>query len=325
MLRFLHSRSCVLVASLLMAIGACLFFNIDALVYPTGEMGVVKGWSGQWLFFPEVNLFYGIAANVGLAFLMVSVIGRYNLLRSMTKLPATLFLMMQLATPVMLTFFSTGLLLCAGVMACMLLMYESYNDSKATRHVFLTFFLLSLGSTVDYGFLVYIPVFWLALAQMRILDLRSILAMLMGLVTPWILLFGFGIIDVSQLQWPMYSRLTVPFVTLRGTTFIGAALLTAFIAAAAWVQNIIKFLSYNAHSRALLSLLTVLMYVSILASVVDYSHLVAFLPIINMCAAMQLGHLFGVVYTMKRSYIAILCIIGLYLLIYIWRLVICAL
>jgi lipopolysaccharide export LptBFGC system permease protein LptF len=46
---------------------------------------------------------------------------------------------------------------------------------------------------------------------------------------------------------------------------------------------------------------------------------VIYLPMLNVCAAIQVGHFF-VINRRKRSYIGVLCVIALYVALYLWNL-----
>lgn len=254
--------------------------------------------------------------------ILVFMTRRHNVLRSVTKLPGSMYIVMMLSTPSLMLCLYPGLLLCLAMVIALWLLFASYDKPYSTRSVFMVFMMLSGLASVDYAFVAYIPVCMLGVAQMRIFHLRTIIAMLMGISTPWIIMLGLGIVSVDGLQMPQVLSHAASFSDTRFSIMLGVGIFTAFCGMSAWLQGLIKMLSYNAKSRAMLSLIFVTMLVTIIAGAVDYDHLSVYMPLLNLCAALELGHMFGVVYRHGKAYIAALAIMCVYLLIYLWRIII---
>lgn len=323
MIRFLHSRYFMALTALVVVACALVYAVIGDVVYPAGDGGFVRGWGGPWLERGHVGMWVGLALTLGLAVFIGTLNRTFNLLRSMTWLHGAFFLMLTLATPSLMLNFYPGLLLAATVMLGCFLMFVSYNDRMAQRQVFLTFLLLSAGAALDYSFVVYMPVFWLATAQMRIFSMRSFVASLMGIATPWIILLGFRIVDISDLQVPHFYASNTLLGARSITWMIGVGVFSAFLGVSAWIQSAIKILSYNAQSRAMLSVITVVLFFTLVFGAADYRHLAVFLPLLNCSVALQEGHLFSVIYRRQKSYYAILAILIIYLGLFAWRTILC--
>lgn len=264
----------------------------------------------------------GLAVNLAIMMILVFMTRRHNVLRSVTKLPGAMYIVMMLATPSLMLYLYPGLLLCLAMVIALWLLFESYDQPYCTRSVFMVFLILSGLASIDYAFVAYIPVCMLGVAQMRIFHLRTVIAMVMGIITPWIIVLGLGLVTIDGLQVPQVLAYAPPFSGVRFSLMLGVGVFTAFCGVSAWLQGLLKMLSYNAKSRAKLSLIFVTMLVTIIAGAFDYDHLPAYLPLLNCCAALELGHMFGVVYRHGKAYIAALAIMGVYLLIYLWRIII---
>lgn len=320
MTEFLHSRYSVVVAALLAVAAALFCFYIGDFNYLPGNVGLIKGWGAQLQLTPQISMAVALCINVGIALLLVALNKTFNLLRSLTMLPGTAFLCMQMATPEYLLHIQAGTILCLVVIACMFVMMANYANPCAQRSVFLVFFLLSGCSTFDNCYIAYLPVFWMACAQMKIFSLRTIIASLLGLATPWILLFGFAIIDpddFNPIKLSIISNMQMSSMAYMLVT-VGVTLLVAIVS---WLQNIMKILSYNAQSRAQLGMIAVTMLITIVAMAIDFDDIYGYLPLLNCCVALQLGHIFGVIFKQKRSYWAILLILFLFIMIYAWRII----
>lgn len=319
--RFLHSRICLVIVAVIAVIWAIVLGGSEALPYPQGNGGLVEAWSGEWMPGTTAGMLLGVSATLFIAFVLVNINTTFNLLRNITHLQASAFIIMQMAAPATVVSLNRPVAVVAVVLACIYLLFSTYAKISDTPTVFLIFFLLSVSAGFDIIFIGLIPVFLLCCAQMRILSLRSILAMLMGVATPWIILLGFGIVSPADLSWPQPVSATERSMWLL--PLVTAVSLSALVLVSSWLQNLIKYLTYNAHSRAMLSMLTVLGLVAIIFVALGYKNLYACLPLLNMCAALQLAHLFGVIHTRRKSYIAIICIFFPFLLLTIWTTALC--
>lgn len=318
MSRFFHSRYAVIPAGALAVAGAIAYSSLCGQPAPAGLDGIVAAWSGPWRIEQWLSLSLGIVANGLIALLLVYLNKTFNVLRCMTMLQSTLFLCMTLATPWHLAMLTSGTVVALVAMACCFILFAEYgNAADCQRRVFLTFLLLSVGAAVDATFAVLLPIYMFACVQMRVMNLRTILAILMGIATPWVILLGFGIVKPDQLAIPRfagYAGLSAPGASAAAI----AAAITGFVGIAAWTQNVMKILTYKAQLRAMLSLLTLLMVVGIVGLAADPSAAQSLCPLLTCGAALQLGHAFGAIHTGRRSWIAIACIIVVYLTFFAW-------
>lgn len=318
MTRFFHSRYAIVLASALAVAGAIAYASLYGQNAPAGIDGIVAEWSGPWHFEFWTGLSFGLTANGLIALLLVYLNKTFNVLRCMTMLQATLYLIMALATPWQLSTLTTGTLLGLVAMTCCFMLFAEYgNAADCQRRVFLSFLLMSAGTAIDASFIILLPIFVFACIQMRVMTLRTILAILMGIATPWIIMLGFGIVALEQLSAPAilgYAGLSAPGVAEAAT----AAAITGFVGIAAWTQNVMKILTYKAQSRAMLSLLTLLMLACTIGIAVDPSAAQSLCPLLSCGAALQLGHAFGAIHHTRRAWIAIVCIIIIYLTFFTW-------
>ena len=285
---------------------------------PGSISGAVSGWSLRPT--PHVGWTFAVAAtlDIGIAVLIFYLNKTYNLLRTLTALQSTTLMAMLASTPAALSCVYPGNLLALAVVLCMFIMYGSYGERQSTRNVYLCMLILSWCTAFAYSFALYIPVFIFGCVQMRIFSLRSLLATLMGLATPWVIMLGFGLVSPAQLQLPDFRYEQIE-MSPQTPALIASVAFTCFLAVGCWIQNIMRFLTYNAHSRALLSLLTVVTFATVTAAIADFSNAYAYIPLLDVCAALQLAHTFGVMHRQKRSYIAIFSILMIYILIYTWK------
>ena len=197
-------------------------------------------------------------------------------------------------------------------------MFSLYGDPAPQRRVFLIFFLFSLAAFTQVGYLFYLPVLLLATIQMRVFSLKTVVAALLGVVTPPWLLFGFGIVGLSDLHWPdisfdfIYGIDFNEFAQLFSTVGFTMAVGILFL-----VANLMKILSYNARTRAFNGYLTMLLIYTMAAMLLNFNNFTFYIPLLNCLVAYQVGHFFT--YRRHRwSYLAILFLICCYAGFYVW-------
>lgn len=273
--------------------------------------------------FPSGNsaLIINALLMLGTMVLMVVINRQFNILRSATYLDVGLLALMQAAVPVALGQVNGGLIVAPVVLLCMHRMFVAYGSSGDVRGVFLSFFLLSAGAAVEYAFVLFIPALWLMLAQMRIFTVRALLASVMGIVTPWILLFGFGVATPQQVALPeIHSIFSVNQWLQRPVLITAAAGFTALLLIGSVLLNVLKTIAYNARARAFNGALNLVSAFTILAMIVDFGNLGAYMPLLNVCAAYQLTH-YLVNYRYERQYLAVMAIAAIYILSFLWQII----
>lgn len=318
-----HSRptlgaSCV-VAALCMAI----FFLYRGFPWPVENFGLVDNWSGTWCDDPYISL----GAEVGLIALIMLLMAylnkAYNLLRQMSMLHCSLFIIMEATTPPLILTLNSGAVLCLTVLLCTAILFFAHlHENPDTRRIFLVFFLLSAGASVQYAFLVYVPVFILACIQLKLFSLRALSAIFLGIISPWIILMGFGIVTPDDLQMPAFALEMPQWAHPRTMLFLITVALTVVLSILALLQNLIKIISYNAQSRGMQNVITTITVVTALAIVADFRNIYAYLTILNCITAFQLTHMFVAIHNFAKSHIAILILELAFIALFVMKLIV---
>lgn len=309
---FVHSRGFALITGLLALVLSYVFFSQGDVAAISGDHGFALLSANEWISGPGANALSSLVANA-LVVAGMALCGKlYNVLRTMTMLPVSLFLALQIATPDLFLLFYTGTVLCVLVPACQLLLYSCYRAPDRTRRVFLIFTLLSLASATQYCYLVYIPVFLLGCAQMRIFNGRTLVAAMLGIVTPWWILFGFGIISPEDMHMPDFVSIFSEIDFNDTLLLLGTLALTVLLAIASFVLNVLKTIAYNARIRAYSGFFAILTLATVIAMCADYRNIISYVPLLNYCAAYQIAHYFTA-HRADRSYVAVLSVVGVYI------------
>ena len=317
---FLHARGATLLFLLASCAVACVAWS-RALVLPVvPDLGLGIPAPGEWLGHSFLSLLLCMAVNVAVGMLVICINRAFNTLRSLTALGATLFYVLQCAMPPLLAQFYGGMLLVLIAMLCVALLFSVYGRgslSESRQKVYLIFFLLTVGGFTQISFLLFVPVFLFGCIQMRVLNLRTALAALLGIVTPPWILFGFGIVEPWQLHWP---RLVVAWNLFDTEEMVKALVDTGFtlVAGMAFMMlNLLKILSYNSRTRAFNGFINVLWIATALFTVLNFNDFAFYIPLLNALAGYQAAHFFTY-RRQRRSYLPVVLLIAVYAFFCVW-------
>ncbi|MDE5568510.1 MAG: hypothetical protein K2J12_08705 [Muribaculaceae bacterium] len=313
----LHSRWALTVALSIMVASAYYALVSGVAEMIPGNKGTVFPSPALWIPDADISMWVNLAVIGAIAGLMIFINKAYNIPRTITLIYASFFVVLETATPDLTVRLCSATLLALVILASMTLMFSAYTLPSARRRVFLVFFMLSSALTVQYAFVIYIPVFLLACAQMKIFTFRTVLAALLGIITPWWILFGAGIVSPSDFHMPEFTSLFDSPDLLDTLIAAITAGLTVVLAITSYMLSLLKLITYNARMRACNGLLTIVTCVTVLAMIADFTNFICYLALLNCCTAFFLGHMF-VIRNSPKAWIVISTITAIYYAIYIW-------
>lgn len=317
--RKFHSRGAAIITVAVAALYAGLSGGLDNVLPAQGDQGIALPSPSSWNLAPTVSLIVNVGLNLLIMVLMMMLNRAYNVLRAITYLPVGLFAVMQAAVPRQVLFLNSGTVVAVVITACLFMMFSTYSRPDSVRTVYTVFLLLSAGLAAQYCFLLFVPVFWIICIQMRVMGPRAFLASLMGVATVWIILFGTGIVTVADVRLPRITNIFEAIDMRSALYLLTATAVTAFMLLSSVLANVLKTIAYNARARAYNGALVLVAVAAVAAMALDYDNLLAYLPLLNVCAAYQITHYF-VNHRYERQYIAVLAIVGVYVALYLWRL-----
>jgi len=319
--KFFHSRYAMLMASALMVLAAWSAFASGQTVRISGDSSIALPPVDAWIASGSTSLWMSVIANLAITGMLLYINHSYNLLRSLSMLFVVLFASMTAAIPGLSAQFHSGTLLALVLTCCISLMFGCYGRPRRRREVFMVFFLLSGGAAVQYAFVVYIPVMLLCCIQMRVMSARTAAAAVLGMVTPWWLLIGLGLIAPGDIHAPHITNLLSIIDFSDSIHLAVTALLTACVFTAAVVLDLFRTMAYNARSRSYNGTVVLTGFVTIIAMAADYNNAAAYMPVLNMCAALQAAQFF-IIHRSAKSWIGISCLLTIYLALYTWTILI---
>lgn len=173
-------------------------------------------------------------------------------------------------------------------------LFGTAGKSNATQDYFLIATFLSVGSMVQYAFIPGIAAFLIAGFIIRSLHPKELMAYLLGLVAPYWVAVGLGLVPLQYFRLPQFSNLftevgsrTDLFVMIVG---MGIAFL---ISALICMNNAVRLYAGNSTIRRYNNAINVAGFLSALCMMIDFNNLFAYAGILNFFMAVQLGNLFA--------------------------------
>ena len=165
--------------------GICISFPSD-LISPLMECGV--------------NALLIIFAVV-LAFLINK---KHSFVKSTETILPTAMVVILASNPVNTSYLGTPIVMLIVNLLCLDIIMRAYNSENATTTMFVVATYLSLGSMVQYAFLLLMIVYPLMAIMAKIFRVKEIVAFVMGLVAPYWVGLGLGLISFSDFRIPQF-------------------------------------------------------------------------------------------------------------------------
>ena len=308
----------VAVAGIIMLLAARFAFQSGDIGYFTFNRGIIFPSPNLWIADHWLTMVVNTALVLMTALSWMFLIQLFNPFRAFTTLPASFYVIMIMAVPDLMDQLFTGTVLAAVIPLCLSLLWSSFADISRLRLIFLLFVILSALTMTQYCFAFYIPVFIIGCAQMKIFSLRTVLAIIFGIVTPWWIVLGSGLFDFNSLHAPEMTDFFKAF-NLDGTlNIILASALTAVLFIVCWFANIMKVITLNANLRAFNGSISLIALFTLIAMMADFTNVAAYLPTLMLVTSYQASYSFGSAAS-SRSFIAPLVIMLAYIGVYIMR------
>lgn len=263
-------------------------------------MGVAPASSAEsGMFFPLQGRFFepgpeSAAVNVlcllvtGIIILALNKV--FTFVRSTTHLFASAFFWLQVANPQGLVSLNPGTLLCLVSSMAMLPLFASFQDRHAQRSIFLVFALIAAGSMFHYGFVVLAITFFLGFMNMGVLNLKGMLAMLFGLITPFWIVLGLGLVTPADFHVPQINGIWHLAGMNETTLPLAVAAVTAVLGIVLAALNMTVIMNYRMQTRVYNAFLVITLAVTVVAMCVNYLDVTVFLPLLGLMVAVQMAH-----------------------------------
>ena len=246
-----------------------------------------------WISSSDTSCFVAVLCNIVIGVLLVTLNIMYRYIKTYNCFVfAAVFVLLQAMNPFLSTRFFVGTAMCMLVVIALFLLFDLYGRQQmASQGVFLIMALISFFSIYHYVFLLLVPLFILGFAYMRAINVRAVLAIIFGLVTPYWIALGTGLESISAFNAPELSQIWSDVPTFAGKSWaISVSIAITVLTVLLTVGNFKTMLNYSVHVRAYNNFFVALSVFVLLLMLVDYNDFLFYMPLMNMCFAIQFGH-----------------------------------
>lgn len=298
---FINSRYCMLAIALLSVTCSFIFYVAD----------IHAGHNRQGLFFSNPNeiLSPGLfswtcntAVILATALILNLLNKAYGFIREYTSAYVSLFLVFSLTDPDVAGMLSPATLLSFVYIICCTLIFNSYQRPERRSAIFIVIATATACSLFDKAALLLVPICLIGFAQVQAMSFKGILAALLGLVLPFWIGFGFGLLDLSSLSLPQLSFSPERYCAAFDTTTI-IRIVTAIAANIAFgTANFFTIISYRLQLRSYNGFFNVTSVATLIFMLLDVTNIDTYIDLFNLCVAIQAAHFFTISH-MKHKYV----------------------
>ena len=274
---------------------------LGAIAFLSGAGHFEKSECGLFLPSPESWIPLPIA-SVGTNLLLLIAIGitsvffnrHYNFVKTSQPVGQTAFFLMAGSNVLVTGELGTSTLLLIANFVCFSFLFDTYRKPNATQEFFIVATIIALGSMVQYAFLMMIPVFIAAGFILQAMRIREILAFGMGLIAPFWVGIGLGLLPLEQFRLPrptiLFLQTGIEESSVAILVNIGFTLLTAILM---FLNNEIKLYAGNSRVLALNNIISVSRLAAAICMIADYDNLPAYLATFYYACSYQTANLFA--------------------------------
>ena len=307
---YFNGRPFLLLCALALIVATVVALLMGVQPPSADSTGLLFSLKGRLIEHGPLSAFINIVCLLTTGGIMLALNKVFSYVRSVTHLFVSAFFLLQLANPTGLVSFNAGTLLCLLTTIAMLPLFGSYQDKHSQRSIFLIFAILAAGSMFHYGFLFLIPAFILGFLNMGVLNLKGLLAMLFGLVTPFWIVLGLGIAAPSSFTVPhingIWNLTGQPWTNLM----LVLAALTVVLGIVLAARNLLTIMNYRMQTRVYNAFFIFTLVMAVIALCIDYSNIQVYLPLLNLMVAVQIAHAHTLRTTPFRYVFLLLLIVG---------------
>lgn len=302
------------VLTVLTALAMCsVIFYTGFHEYPTADMGICLPSPNMWNLSPVVSwiIFMLILGGTTVALSLVN--KSFSIVPgSGTMLPG-MFMLTSASIPWISGSLTSSCIMAPALLACLGILFDNYRSHNAAQGIFLIATILSLGSMIQYGFLLMaIPLLVIA-AMFKCLHWREIFAFLMGLCAPYWIGVGLGLIPLDAFVIPnlsnIWEKVLSPEMMLAGLLNIA---FTAVVTLILGLNNALKLFAGNVRRQMFNTAVGIVEIGAALLMVLDYNNFTAYIATFYMAAAFQFANFFAL-WKMRRPWIPVLVLCAIYL------------
>lgn len=223
----------------------------------------------------------------------------FNIVREQGTSVSVLTLVLTACNPLVTAGFCTSTLLLIANIICLAVLFGTPARRNATQDYFLIATIVSVGSMTEWAFLAMVPVYLAGGFIMRTLRGKETIAYLLGLVAPYWVAVGLGLVSPPDFRVPRI--LTIATAEVQPETFaIICAISAALVVSAIFcVNNSVRLYAGNSGVRRMNDVINVMGIVAAVCLFIDFGNVTSYVGTVNLFMAVQAANFLG--HTLRSS------------------------
>lgn len=216
----------------------------------------------------------------------------YNFIRSTEPVLPAMFIIMAASCPFTDAALDTSTLICLANILSIGVLFSCYRKENATQEMFIIGTFVAIGSMTQYAFIPFLLPFCAGALVMKAFRIKEFLALGMGLIAPYWIGLGFGLITPGDFRLPELSNLFDGFADSQDLfTLLLAVGITAFFGFFLGLNNSIKLYAGNSRINALNLVISMTGLTATACMVIDFSNMTAYWATLCFASAAQIANL----------------------------------
>lgn len=208
-----------------------------------------------------------------------------------TILPTTMAVILA-SNPVNISYLGTPIVMLIVNLLCLDIIMRAYNSENAATTMFAVATYLSLGSMVQYAFLLLMIVYPLMAIMAKIFRIKEIVAFVMGLVAPYWVGLGLGLISFSDFRTPQFL-LSLPNADGNYLILVFASLGTlALTGLVLSLNNAMLIYAGNMRVRTFNNMINLLGFACAIFMIIDFDNFGAYASSFCFAVSVQISNFF---------------------------------
>ena len=226
------------------------------------------------------------------AFLIAQINNRFTIIRTRTFLPILIFLLLMASWNQ--THVTIDSSLCLTFFIFALFNYFSMSrDRKASEQAFMGSFLISLCSLLINPFIFIVPVCWIGFMMFQSFSLRTFLASIFGVLSPWILYLSYLYVQQPEFDYSQVFNIRSS-IDLSLSTFSLSEIIYTGLMGLIMIISVVGLYSISnsdaINTRNKLNFLLFLLILLFVLSFIFRNQFISFLPVIALVYSMLISH-----------------------------------
>lgn len=301
------------IAVIIMIMNALITFFYSPAEHLTGDLGLCLPSANHWNIEPTLSVIINNVAILGISVALIFYNKVYDIIKDTGQMFSSMFLILVSSLPWMLAGVNSSLIVLAVNLFGIWILSSTYRRDNATQEMFAIATMLSLGSMIQYAFLLFIPAYLLAAFVMKIFRVKEVLAFILGILAPYWTVIGLGLVSPADFRIPTLTNLFSGFappsdifivmLNIGSTMVLGILLM---------LNTIVRLYAGNSRSYSLYNLFNIIGFASAIFIIVDFNNLMAYISTFYLMMALQIAYLFSF-RLMRHPIILYLVFVAIYL------------